>query len=131
LVETVRHGRTLVLDWAATQPVDMVAGHGGTQIWVDLRTDDAELLADRLMEQERVIVTTGLNYYPAHPRHIRLPTGISAARLTAGLRSIDKVRRDLRVEFGARSIWEKVQWQSSMHQHSISLELDSDLPISR
>jgi aspartate aminotransferase len=131
LVDVVRHGRELVMDWAATRSIDVVAGHGGTQVWVDLRAGDAESLADRLMEREKVIIATGLNYYPAHPRHIRLPTGISTARLAAGLTSIDEVRRDLRAGFDVPSIWEEGQWQSMMHRHSISLGSDSGPRISR
>jgi beta-methylarginine biosynthesis bifunctional aminotransferase len=104
LVDAVRRGRGLVLDWAATRSIDVVAGHGGTQVWVDLHTGDAESLADQLMEREQVIVTTGLNYYPTHPRHVRLPTGICATRLARGLGSIDTVRRDLQMGLGVGSI---------------------------
>lgn len=131
LVDAVRRGREVVLDWASTRRIDLTVGHGGTQVWVDLQVGDAELFADRLMERERVVITTGLNYYPAHPRHIRLPTGISATRLAAGLRSIDRVRCDLHMEFGVRPLWENDQWQSPMHRYSISLESDSGLQISR
>lgn len=131
LVDAVRHGRKLVLDWATARRIDVTAGHGGTQVWVDLQVSDAELFADRLMAEEKVVITTGLNYYPAYPRHIRLPTGISAARLAAGLRSIDKVRCDLQMELGVRPLWEKDQWQSPMHRYSIFSESDSGLQISR
>ncbi len=131
LVDAARHGRKLVLDWATARRIDVTAGHGGTQVWADLQVGDAESFADRLMERESVVVTTGLNYYPTHPRHIRLPTGISVTRLAAGLRSIDKVRCDLQMELGVRPLWEKDQWQSLMHRHSISLESDSGLRILR
>ncbi len=92
LVEAVAHGRKLVLDWAAAQQVEVGAGHGGTQVWCDLGTGDAERFADRLMADERVVVTTGRNYYPGHPLHIRLPTGLAPARLEEGLRAIARVR---------------------------------------
>jgi aspartate aminotransferase len=94
LVEAVRSGRELVTEWAAPQSWDLVAGAGGTQAWIDLVDADAERVADLLMERARVVVATGLNYYPAYPRHIRLPTGASIARLATGLAAIDKACRD-------------------------------------
>lgn len=91
LVEAVRSGRELVTKWATARSLDVVAGHGGTQVWVDLGGADAERIADLLMERSRVVVATGLNYRPVHRRHIRLPTGVPIARLATGLEAIDKV----------------------------------------
>ncbi|GAA2139299.1 beta-methylarginine biosynthesis bifunctional aminotransferase [Kitasatospora kazusensis] len=93
LVDAVRRGRKLVLDWAAAERIEIAAGHGGTQLWVDLQVGDSERFADLLMERERVVVTTGANYHPVQPRYIRLPTGLDTATLTSGLEAIERVRR--------------------------------------
>ena len=92
LVARVDAGRRLVERWAATNGVPLAPLRGGTQAWLDLDVGDTERFADLLMAMEHTVVTTGANYHPRQPGHIRLPTGLPASRLHESLCGIAKVR---------------------------------------
>lgn len=95
LVAAVEHGRKHVLDLAAEHGIEVTPGAGGTQVWLDPQAGDTEVFADRLMAEERLVITTGTNYYPRYPRHIRFPVGMPIDRLDAGMRALARVRSRL------------------------------------
>ncbi|WP_405566639.1 beta-methylarginine biosynthesis bifunctional aminotransferase [Streptomyces sp. NBC_01167] len=96
LTERVRTGHRLVLDWARAHDMRVCAPQGGTHVWVDPGVPDVETLADVLMAEHRLVVTTGAHYYPADSRHIRVPTGVNPAVLTRSLETIAAAAERLR-----------------------------------
>ncbi|MET8666623.1 beta-methylarginine biosynthesis bifunctional aminotransferase [Streptomyces tendae] len=96
LTERVRAGHRLVLDWARANDVRLSPPQGGTHVWVDPGVADTEALADALMAEHRLVVTTGANYHPADPGHLRVPTGADPDFLARSLETISAVSRRLR-----------------------------------
>jgi beta-methylarginine biosynthesis bifunctional aminotransferase len=86
LVAAVRLGRETYRRVGATYPVlDRPLPVGGTQLWVGLGVDDAEKFADFAMHNFGLLLTGPANYLPVHPGHIRLPTGLPAELIKAGI----------------------------------------------
>lgn len=101
LVGRVAKGRRIVTDWVTRHGLSAVSPDGGTQAWLDLDVGDAEGFADLLMAQERLVLTTGANYYPAAERHIRIPLGIPSPSLVEALEIIAVAMQ--RVRAGGRT----------------------------
>jgi beta-methylarginine biosynthesis bifunctional aminotransferase len=96
LVKRVQAGRELVLRWAKELGVVALPSQGGTQLWADLLVGDTEVLADELMAEHGLIMTTGANYYPADRDYIRIPYGADPALLLDSLQTIAAVQCRLR-----------------------------------
>jgi aspartate aminotransferase len=96
LMERVRAGHQLVLDWARANGMGVSPPQGGTHVWVDPGVPDTEELADELMSEHRLVVTTGAHYYPADSRHIRVPTGVDPVFLARSLEAISTTSERLR-----------------------------------
>ncbi|MFG2884436.1 beta-methylarginine biosynthesis bifunctional aminotransferase [Streptomyces sp. NPDC048297] len=93
LVEAVRTGREVLLAWDSKHDLGLSRTQGGTQAWADLGIGDAESFADRLMAEDRIVLTTGANYFPVRPRHVRLPLGLPPDDLEEALHLITAARR--------------------------------------
>lgn len=89
LVEAVFRSRVEVLAWAVRAGLKADSFHGGTQVWLDLERLDADQVADKLMSQSHVVLTTGYNYYPVQDNRLRIPVGGSREVLSAGLKAIE------------------------------------------
>nr|AGG35703.1 aminotransferase, class I and II [Streptomyces arginensis] len=96
LTERVRAGHRLVLDWARANGMRVSPPQGGTHVWVEAGVPDTEALADALMAEHRLVVTTSAHYHPASSRHIRVPTGVEPAFLTRSLEAVSAVSERLR-----------------------------------
>ncbi|MFK0253886.1 beta-methylarginine biosynthesis bifunctional aminotransferase [Streptomyces sp. NPDC090445] len=96
LTDRVRTGHRLVLDWARTNGMRISPPQGGTHVWVDPGVPDTEVLADALMSEHRLVVTTGANYHPADSRHMRIPSGADPSFLTRSLETVSAVSERLR-----------------------------------
>ncbi|WP_328428161.1 beta-methylarginine biosynthesis bifunctional aminotransferase [Streptomyces sp. NBC_00443] len=96
LTERVRAGHRLVLDWARANGMRVSPPQGGTHVWVDPGVPDTEKLADELMSEHRLVITTGAHYHPADSRHIRIPTGAEPAFLARSLEAISATSERLR-----------------------------------
>ena len=87
LVERVRVGRQMILDWAAGNNIGVGAQQGGVQAWLNLADsggsdcEDAEDFADKLMMKHKIVITTGANYYPRAATWFRIPAGVPEAVL--------------------------------------------------
>jgi aspartate aminotransferase len=92
LVERVERGHRQVQQWAHDQGIATGPGRNGTQLWLDLEVGDTEKFSDVLMAEERVVVTTGANYHPHEPGHIRIPAGVPSELLDEALPAIGRVR---------------------------------------
>ncbi|MBA8827781.1 beta-methylarginine biosynthesis bifunctional aminotransferase [Saccharopolyspora lacisalsi] len=93
LVERVRAGRELVSCWAEEVGAVVAPPQGGTHLWTDLLVGDAEVLADELMTDHGLIISTGANFYPALDNHVRIPYGVETALLQESLETIADVLR--------------------------------------
>ena len=93
LVDRVAEGRRIVMDWVTRHGLSAVSPGGGSQLWLDLDVGDSERFADFLMAQERLVLTTGANYYPTSARHIRIPIGIPSPSLVEALEIIADARQ--------------------------------------
>ena len=102
LAERVREGHALVLDWARVNGLGVLAAQGGTHVWADPQVPDTEVLADVLMAEHRLVITTGANYHPADARHIRVPTGVDPAFLAESLETLSATSARLRTAAAVR-----------------------------
>jgi aspartate aminotransferase len=93
LVERVRAGREVALRWAKEVGAVVASPQGGTHMWVDLLVGDAEILADELMTEHGLIISTGANFHPAVDSYVRIPYGVEPTLLQESLETIADVRR--------------------------------------
>ncbi len=97
LVRAVREGRD-AFSWSAQgHPIlDISLPSGGTQLWLDLKVDDIEGLADYALAEYHMILTTSSNYAPSLPGFIRFPTGLSTTRIKHSINLIGQLLSEWR-----------------------------------
>jgi beta-methylarginine biosynthesis bifunctional aminotransferase len=93
LVERVRAGRELALRWVKEVGAVAAPSQGGTHLWADLLVGDAEMLADELMTEHGLIISTGANFHPAVDNYVRIPFGVEPGLLQESLETIAGVLR--------------------------------------
>jgi aspartate aminotransferase len=93
LIERVRAGREMALRWAEEVGAVVARSQGGTHLWADLLVGDAEMLADELMTEHGLIISTGANFYPAVENYVRIPFGVEHGLLQESFEIIADVLR--------------------------------------